>query len=115
MKVPGTRSVSDGQRPAAYHPRVMGTVAESTIRARLRSLIDEGTLPHTEPKHSWSSMSPGPGRCGACGVALTEGELEYELTTAAAAVIFRFHPQCFTLYASVVAERRRDGGITSPP
>ena len=46
---------------------------------------------------------------------MTEGELEYELTTAAAAVIFRFHPQCFTLYASVVAERRRDGGITSPP
>jgi hypothetical protein len=88
---------------------------EAGIRARLRSLIDEGVLPRAEPRQAWSWTSPGSRRCTACGLSVVKGELEYELTTAAAPGILRFHLQCFRLYAGVVAEHGGDGGITRPP
>jgi hypothetical protein len=83
------------------------------IRARLRRLVDAGTLPRAEPRPAWSCTSPGAGSCAACERALTKGELECELTTATAAVILRFHPRCLRLYAGVVAERGNGDRITS--
>jgi len=83
------------------------------IRARLRRLIDDGTLPRAEPRPAWSCTSPGTGSCPACDLALTKGELECELTTATAAIILRFHPRCLRLYAGVVAERGNGHRATS--
>ena len=56
-----------------------GMIAEDTVRARLRALLDAGVLPRRVPRKLVGGRSEGRGQCGICDVHFKSGYIEYEV------------------------------------
>jgi hypothetical protein len=75
---------------------------DDVIRARLRSLIDNGVLPRAESRRLWAGPSRDGHSCIGCGLSIARGETEFELTTVAGVPVF-LHRHCVELWT-------QDGG-----
>ena len=89
----------NGDRDSVTHLR---SDDGAVIRARLRSLIDAGTLPSKPP----TKMFAGPAfinhPCTVCGAGIRPGEMEYQSDVRTR--ILRVHRRCYELWREFEAQ-----------
>jgi len=74
----------------------MLTLDESTVRERMRTLIQDGVLPPVRPTRVWARPSREPQSCIACGSAIAARETEFEIATGAGLIFL--HVRCMNLW-----------------
>ena len=72
------------------------TLDESTVRERMRTLIQDGVLPQVRPTRVWARPCREPQPCEACGSVIAARETEFGIVTRAG-VIF-LHVRCMNLW-----------------
>jgi hypothetical protein len=70
-------------------------VDKVTIRARVRGLIESGTLPCDEPEKTWAGNGAGE-RCLACGDPIGRQEIEFEVEFAGRTILL--HGPCHRIW-----------------
>ena len=78
---------------------------EETLRAKARTVVQQGKLPARRPDRTWGG--PGVGApCSVCGVAVTKDEVEFEIQFARGLDDpgldkFHVHIKCFAAWEFV--------------
>jgi hypothetical protein len=67
----------------------------SSIRARVRRMIDTGEIPCDDPESLWAGNGTGD-RCLACAQPIAPTEVEYEVEVAA--TTYRLHRLCYAIW-----------------
>ena len=78
------------------------TQLENELRARARTLIEQGALPAHSPSSTYGGYGSG-GRCSLCGVPIARTEVEYEVAYGNDA--YRFHFMCHAAWQLEQARR----------
>jgi hypothetical protein len=70
---------------------------ESTIRERLRALIEDGVLPRSQPARLRGGLCCETHPCIACADIITTGEVELEVSTPVGVLTF-LHSRCGSIW-----------------
>jgi hypothetical protein len=71
------------------------TVDETSIRARIRRMVESAEIPCDDPETIWAGKGTGE-RCVACARPIAGTEIEYEVELAAQT--YRLHRACFVIW-----------------
>ena len=75
-------------------------IASPTVRSRLRSLIEAGTLPAIMPRRMFAGACLENHECVGCGTEIHTGEQEFAWTNPGNQVLY-FHRRCVEIYRTL--------------
>jgi len=77
---------------------------ESSVRQRVRALVDRGVLPGTRVCEIRGAMRDALGACTICGAGIGLGEVSLAVVRRVGSVLF-VHQGCFDIWTQEAAER----------